>query len=354
MPKKTTIQPDDIMRQNGIDPAKIKGSKTAKKINEKSVKHINNPIANNNVLKQMWISYLTQIDMRQWTNVLVWKNSPNGLTSWLINQMLYYRGSLVCFKYAEQFYLLPYSLTKGINIYGLPNAVQPITYNGATAGNNPNPFKKGLDCIINNYGDLNDEGKAVILYSAMPVWSSGTPVPTYAQNITVIEQMADILCRVNIQIKVSNQKIMLKILDGKQAESIYKQLDDALSSDSAYVVVAGANFEVITIQPNKSENASDLWLHMKSFNDVRNMSNGVPNDGFFDKKERKITDETEGANAQTSLLLKDRLLFAQTFLEQVIILWPELSNWTVEINPDLLPKEVEENDSEEDDYDNAE
>lgn len=85
--------------------------------------------------------------------------------------MLYYRGAIVGFKLGGKFYILPFAQNKGVNIYGLPNNIIPITYNGATAGNQPmrsKAFKDDFQLITNNYGDKNDEANAVILYASTP------------------------------------------------------------------------------------------------------------------------------------------------------------------------------------------
>ena len=85
--------------------------------------------------------------------------------------MLYYRGALAGFKLGGKFYILPFAQNKGVNIYGLPNNIVPITYNGSTAGNQPiqsKAFTDNFQLITNNYGDLNENANAVILYSSTP------------------------------------------------------------------------------------------------------------------------------------------------------------------------------------------
>lgn len=250
--------------------------------------------------------------MRQWCSILIWENVPNNIPSWLINQMAYYRGSLAGFNYNGLFYILPWVINGKINMYGLPNKISPINYYGTNEQGSL--FSKKFVCKINNARNYNENANTVIYYPQFPEWNSGNTISPYTRNDVVIDQMAEICARIKIQIVYTTKKIFLKCDDPKQAQNLLKQLNSALGSDSPFAVIGNMNTEVVELSP-KETNANDLWLHQKSFNDIRNMYNGIANDGFFDKKERKITDEAEGNQEQTSLPLQDRLYFAKLFVE---------------------------------------
>lgn len=313
-PKIKTISMDSEMERLGIDPLKIEGSKTVQK-HKPSATAINNSFINNRqcLSKQAWIRLLTVMDMRQWCSILLWENVPNKIPSWLINQMAYYHGGLAGFNYQGGFYILPYSMKGGLNCYGLPTKITPISYNGEI-NNNTQAFSTDFNCVLNIGGNYNENANTVLYYSGMPLWSSGVPIPTASINKSVIEQMAEILARINIQITVTNKKIILKCDDAKQQASIIKQLESAFNTDSPYVVLSDTSLQTIELQPSNNVNASDFWIHFEAFNSLKNTSNGVDNSGFFKKKEREITEDGQGNDTSTSLCLTDRLYFAKEFV----------------------------------------
>lgn len=348
MAKIKTLTPDAVLKSQGIDVSKIDQSKTRKKeINLLAERFVNfsNIIDNTTLIQQtskaLWIEYLTDLDIRQWCNVLIWENTPNQIASWLINQMSYYYGSLAAFDYNSKFYILPWIQNGKINAYGLPNSITPITYNGTNDGIN-NIFSKSFKAIIDNSGNYDPKANTIIYYPTLPRWNQGNVISTYIKNRKVIDQMADILARINIQIVVTNKKIFIKCDDVKSASNLLKQLNQALSSNSPFAVIGDMTTEVVELQP-KETNASDLWLHLKGFNDLRNMTNGVANDGFFDKKERKLNAETEGAFQQTTLTLQDRLSLAELFVKQCKLQFKGkidgIEKFNVRVDESLLPKE---------------
>lgn len=354
------VTPDSQMKNHGIDPVKIINSKANKQsIENKEIEYINviNDITRQQALsKAIWIDFLTDLDLRQWCNILIWENVPNNIPSWLINQMAYYRGTLAAFEYNGQFYMLPWVQTGKINIYGLPTEITPITYNGTADVSNPIAFSKTYQCIINNSGNYEEKANTIIYYANMPVWQQGNVIAPYIKNRKVIEQCADILARINIQVVVTNKKIFLKCDDVKQAQNLLRQLNKSLNSQSPFAVIGSMNTETIELQPTV-QNASDLWLHLKGFNDIRNMSNGLANDGFFDKKERKITAEAEGSQEQTSLPLQDRLYFAKLLVEQCKLQFngiiEGIEKFNVRINEELIEQEEMEEDEENQEVENG-
>lgn len=358
---KQQVTPDAQMISKGIDPKKIEGSK-AKTKHEREVAYLN--VINNVSLQQtyskgLWIDFLSDLDLRQWTSVLVWKNVPNNIPSWLINHMAYYRGTLAGFNYYGQFYILPWVQNGNINVYGLPLKITPITYNGTVASKEYKKFSDTFECNINNEGNYNEKSNTVIYYTNMPRFQQNNIISPYVKNQKCIEQMADILARVNIQVVITTKKIILKCDDQKQAQSLARQLSKSLNTQSPFVIVSNEsaiNSENIELQPN-SQSGQDLWMHLKGVNDLRNTSNGITNDGFFDKKERKINAETEGSSEQTSIILSDRLYFAELFVESCKIQFKDvdgIEKFTVQLNEQLLKNDDEDiEDEEEGEEDNG-
>lgn len=345
-----TLTHDSTLKANGIDPTKVIGSKANRKATNQAknqVEYLN--VVNNinliqNMSKALWIDFLSDLDLRQWANILVWENVPNNIPSWLINHMAYYRGTLAGFNYLGQFYMLPWVTNGKINVYGLPTEISPITYNGTGDVSKPTKFSETYKCNINNNGDYEENANTVMYYATMPHFQNGLVVAPYIKNKKCIEQLADILARVNIEVVVCNKKIFLKCDDVKQSQNLLRQLNNSLNSQSPFAVIGNMATETVELQPTQT-NGTDLWMHAKGFNDLRNTSNGITNDGFFDKKERKIVAETEGSDEQTSIVLQDRLSFAKLFVESCKKQFkdiPNIEKFNVRLNEELIEQEPEE------------
>ena len=70
-----------------------------------------------------------------------WYNLPSGITSELLERILYYRGQGMFFYMDadEKFYFLPYTLAGSIDVYGRFTEVTPLPFNGPTKDDKQNP-----------------------------------------------------------------------------------------------------------------------------------------------------------------------------------------------------------------------
>lgn len=249
--------------------------------------------------KIIWTNY----DMNQCVSRYIWKNLPNGLTSWNLERMLYFRGSVAGFKVGGKVYILPYTITGRINPYGLPTRIKPITYNGKAVAGNSDFISKSFELPVDAEGDENDEYGAVILYDSIP-YSPSTKSPSrYFLNQIIINEMVDVFSRININVVVSNKKILLVIKDAKQRDVVQKELEIAFGSDSPFGIITSP-LDVNTIQNTNDYNADDLFNTIKNFDCIRCFMSGIKSNNFGqEKKERLISGELQGSQEQTDLVL---------------------------------------------------
>ena len=66
-----------------------------------------NPVGFYSPNRDKYIDLWSNYDMNQYCSMLKWSGLPKNLTSEMLNRMLYYRGSLACFKTAGIVYILP-------------------------------------------------------------------------------------------------------------------------------------------------------------------------------------------------------------------------------------------------------
>lgn len=194
-----------------------------------------NPIVGNySAPRELYKHIWTEYDLNQYCNYLIWDGLPEGLTSWNLNRMLYFRGSLAGFKLGGDIYILPYVITGGINCYGLPNAIQPITFNGGNLGKGEkiDPFGKELKLPMGRGGVGVEAPGAVILYDSVP-WAATMASPSrYTHNQVIINEIAETLARININMVVANKKFFFVVRDESQAQVVRFELNQAFSSDS--------------------------------------------------------------------------------------------------------------------------
>lgn len=259
----------------------------------------------------MWTYY----DIQQNCSKYVWENLPAGLTPWSIERMLYFRGSLVGFKHNDVFYILPYAVKDGLNVYGMPTEVVPYTFNGQANGKLA--FEKGFKLPINQTGEYR-EGEAFLLYDAIPFNQGSVPMSKFMQNRTVIKDMADVMARVNISIVVSNKKIFFVLKDAKQKNIAQAEINKALASDSPYATLTSL-FDVQTIQDTKdASNIEEMFKALKQYDSIRCQMSGIKTKGFgLDKKERVSTGELEGQEQQVLYVLDIGEMLRQEFAESI-------------------------------------
>ena len=295
---------------------------------------------------------LKDLDAQQNCNKYKWNGLPNYLPAWLIEYMLYLRGSLCGFISGGSLYILPYAQNKGINIYGMPNAVQPITFNGAMAGGNPDNFF-GKELPVNNFGDANSKAKACILYDRIPVYSSNsTPIGRAVLNDELVRYQCEILGRVKNNLKNFDKKVEFWVDSEAQKNQMSNDILEAYGSADPLIIAArDSNWKDTkgeTLQGDIANETQSLFETWQSINSIRCMCSGIANGGAFEKKERKITGELQGDQTQTEIVIDAGLQMRRLFLEQMKNIYPEyaemLNKITVEINERTIEYEEEDTD----------
>lgn len=294
MPRRNTNSTQATMlREQGI-LALGSISDTRKKIN---------PVGFYNPDRDKYTLIWTNYDLNQCCSRYVWKNLPNGLTSWNLERMLYMRGTLCGFKFGGLVYILPYSVKGGLNPYGLPSKVRPITYNGQAVQGKDEFFSANFELPINVDGDETSEYDAVLLYDALPYSPTSKAPSRYMLNQIIIKEMADVFARVNINVVVSNKKILIECKDPKQADVIRKELEIAFGSDCPFAIITSP-LETNPIQSSSDYNADDLFNTIKNYDAIRCFMSGISSKGFgAEKKERLVTGELTGAEEEKDLIL---------------------------------------------------
>lgn len=299
MSKKTGLNSQtNLLRKNGV-PAL---GNTEVKINGQGRQF--NPIGfyrpDKNAYRSLWTTY----DLNQYCAIREWRNLPNGLTSWNLNRMMYFRGTLAGFEFAGKIYIMPYAITGEINPYGLPTKIKPISFNGNPVDNNPDFFAKEFELPVDFSGnELKEEGdRAVLLYDSIPYSPTTNSPSRYMLNQIIISEIADALARININIVVSNKKIFFITKDPKQADVIREELASSFSSECPFDVIHSP-LEVQSVQSSDDFNADNLFNTVKNWDAIRCFMNGISSKNFgTEKKERLVSGELAGNEEEIGLI----------------------------------------------------
>ena len=335
----------NLLREQGVDALGVNMSAKV------------NPVGFYNPDKTKYKIIWSNYDFNQCCSRYKWKNLPNGLTSWNLERMLYFRGTLAGFVFAGRFYILPYVITGPINPYGLPVGIKPITYNGRPVAGENDFFGEKFELPVDVFGDATRDYGAVILYDSLPYNTSSSAPSRYALNQIIINEIVETFARININVVISNKKILLQCKDAKQADVIRKELEIAFGSDSPFAVLTSP-LESQSIQSSSDFNADELFNTIKNYDSIRCFMSGIRCKSFgTEKKERVVTGELAGSEEQSDLILDIGFELRKEFADLCnrkwglnIVVEKRSDEYDEQVNGNNKTKEEEESESDENEY----
>lgn len=278
-----------------------------------------NPVSVYKPSRQKLKTFFSDLDSTQAINRFKWVGGPKYFAKYLIEHKLYTRGALVFFKdkLTKTFKLLPFTRMGDLNEDGLMTTVRPIAYNG-TSEEIKEAVGEGTDYQVDNYGDLqNAENKCVILYDRFNLFSKNAKgIPKAILQETIINELVNRLCFLNINLVNSQGKNIIIVKDPKQAKAVEKTLDRLYASDKAFSILK-SNFEIQVINNEIDYQEQALWEDVMSWNNLRLEGLGINNNGLFNKKERQITGEQNANEEQTEIMTDAFYEARKLFIEQI-------------------------------------
>ena len=294
-----------------------------------------------------YLSVLRSLDVQQHGARYVWKGLPDYLSEWLLEHMLYYKGSLGGVIVAGTLYVLPWVSASGVGAYGQPNSFDLISYNGTQGTENVLAGLRGFETIMTNEGTLNPRASGAILYDRMPEWSSTCGnIPRATLIARLISDEAEMLGRVRVNVQNATTKLVFYVEDESQADVLRRDLCEQYGSADPFVIVvrdAANENDAQPLQNNIDIETQALFECFQSLNSIRCMTLGIPNNGAFEKKERKITGELD-ADSQTAIVLRKGLEMRRLWIAQMKYIYgttyPDIvGKLSVDIAEELVPTE---------------
>lgn len=306
-------------------------------------------------LKENIYRNLAIVDEQDAINKITWLNLPEGLTSQLMERILYYRGQAALFKLQDKFYFLPYALDGTIDVYGRYTGITPLPFNGtANDGDPEKPWIQGLNFTpmyeapyLPDFADKSPEQlQQLIEKSCVLFWDyspaiAQTIIPRAQLQQPVLDLMSDmppfmrtaLLNGTGIMgMKVSNEN---EVAEVKAASSA---INKAALTGEKYVPILGTiDFQELT--GGTAAKAEEFLLSMQSLDNLRLSFHGLDNGGLFQKKSHMLEAEQEMNAGTTGLILEDALRIRQmqaTIANTIwgTSIWPVVSESTIGMDKD--------------------
>lgn len=217
----------------------------------------------------------------------VYKNLPPEIDSYILEDILFNRGQAVWFQVGSTNVVLPSANAYELDIYGKPNKIRPIAFNGQ-------PFN---EYYIRNEFDWKT-GKIKNQANAVLIMNNNQRISTYF----FIQPIIDRLCVLweNLGLNACFQRVKALIeCNTNVAKEIEQQMYDLLGDNKPIAIVKNKESTLPQINPvsfNYPNNQKDIWEDFdRTFNLLLTFC-GVNNNDNDMKKERVIVDEVNANN----------------------------------------------------------
>lgn len=305
-----------------------------------------------NVKQQDYERYLTLQDRLVASNRFIWDFAGlTNLTSQELESIIYSRGSVAIVAHDGRLEFTDYAENGKLQIYGRLSKIKPITFSGVSYDNE--------QTVILPNGENAASASAIVIFDYTPPYS-GRTVPRETLNRLLIGDEATVYKQMLNNIMMSIKKAIATCENLDQANAVISQAKQMLDIDSPIIAVAkkkGKNESLAEVPLdmfnfNNNFDTQNYCQQIEFYNKKRRQDMGVITPDTFEKKERKITSESEGSNLYADIMLADgysnrltKLNLAKKYFKNKI---PGIENVSVRINPVLLSEtnEVADNDYE--------
>lgn len=263
-----------------------------------------------------------------------WINLPDGLSTELVERILYYKGQGMFFYMPsdEKFYFLPYALDGTIDVYGRYTGVTPLPFNGSTSTESKDgkmkPWITGLtrepmyDIKLDRLTVEDWENKCVLLHDYSNQISQ-TNISRQVLNDPLIDVMSDCIPFMRTALIKATGIAGIRVNDTDQQASVTEASravnDSALSGDIWIPIVGDLDFQAIS-EGNVAK-AEEYMLAMQSLDNLRLSTYGLENGGLFEKKAHITNAELGTNNSPVSMVYQDSLKLRQDFCIIVNSIW---------------------------------
>lgn len=286
-------------------------------------------------LKADTLKQLRIMDEQDHVNRGVWHNAPRGLTSQMMERIIYYRGQGIFFymKSTGKFMFLPFALDGQIDVYGRMGGCTPVPMGSNmldTADKKQKPWIPGLvfkpqyDIVLPN--GLTED----MMYDSCVIISDYTPQAN-AQNVIPRANLVDSLlnamsdCLPYLGTALLNSTGINAVRVGGEDEQSNVAVAAASMKNSAlnqvpWIPIVG-NLEWQNLGTNSTGKSEEFLLAMQGLDNYRLSTLGLSTGGLFQKKSHMLEAEQNMNAGNTGLILDDGVTLRQHACDVINSIW---------------------------------
>lgn len=283
------------------------------------------------------------IDRQDATNRFTWYNLPDGITSQMLERMLYYKGQL-CFFYLEamnKFYIMPYALDGGIDFYGRYVGVHPIPFSGGATDDEQELTKAQQNALATiklkpTYEvmlpeELFEEGVSALTGRCVLLrdYTNGlaqTIIPRATVNDPIVELESEVLPFMRTAlIRATGVKGMRVGTQDEQSnvEAANRSMLNAALTGKVNVPIVGT-VEFQELNDGQVGKAEEFLMTLQGLDNFRLSTYGLDNGGLFQKRQHMLQSEQDmnaAGGGSVGLIMQDGLTIRQEFCDIVNSIW---------------------------------
>ena len=274
-------------------------------------------------LKQQIKAEIIKNDRQVAINRYVWTGLPQGLTSQLMERILYYKGQAALFymEADDKFYFLPYALDGTIDVYGRYTGITPIPFAGGTTTDGKiKPWIDGLhrepiyEPILEAITPKDYTGKCVLFYDySHGLGQTITPMSILQEGI--IDTMAECIPFANTALANATGIMGMKVNNQDEQQNVQNanhQVKNAALTGKRYIPIVSNNaIEFQELAPGQVAKVEEYLMALQAFDNFRLSQFGVDSGGLFQKKAHMLESEQEMNAGNVGLIMDDGLLLRQ-------------------------------------------
>lgn len=314
--------------------------------------------ADEGCLKESIKRQLRIIDEQTAINRFTWYNLPVGLTSELIERVLYYRGQGMFFRMADEFYFLPFALDGGIDVYGRFKSITPLPFNGTTTNEEDKPIVDGLTYDVAQHirvpiEFMKKDGTFDFERMRAEIEKTAVIIQDYSPGISqiiqpravIIDSVLDMMseCLPMMRTALFNSTGILGLRVGSQdeqanAEAANRSVNNAALTGKRYIPVIG-DLDFQELAAGNVATAEQFLLSMQGIDNYRLSLYGLDNGGLFQKRSGMLQEEAEMNQGNVGLILRDSLRCRQDRCDIInstwgLDMWCEVSEEVIGVDMD--------------------
>ena len=273
--------------------------------------------------KENFVKILRIMDEQQFLTRYKWYNLPHGLNENLIERILYYRGRAMFFYMEEEdnFYFLPFTFSKTIDVYGRWKECIPLPFTGSSVTDDKakgilslNVREPVYDFQMENMTWKDYTGKCVICYDYSQQLSQ-TILPRKELNEQIIQYEADMIPYLHTSLLNATGVAGMRVNSTDEQASV---LAASLASENAslngnkWIPLLG-RIDFQDLGQQSAANAQEFLLAMQSIDNFRQMAMGLGDGTLFQTRAHMLQTQADMAIGRVDGIYQDGLNRRQEF-----------------------------------------